>query len=186
VAGVAWNHTTDSVYDAPVIDDMETWTKLVSDDAGTDPAQTIAHMSTTTFNVLKKNRAIRSELSTLSPRILTPTRAEIAEILGVAEIKLVNDFYWDMTDRLSKHKYLPDGKVLLTTPYTLNGRNIAEMYDGLVARVVGEDIAVSTNPGMVADIYVNKEAVVKNTRVTTARMVILNHPEAFLTATVWS
>jgi len=185
-ADTAWNHTDDSDdYDAPVIEDVHTWVELMANDAGVDENQMIMHLNSTTFRFLKLNKAVRAELSTLSPRIITPTRAEIAEILGVADIKLINDFYWSTTSHQTRTKFIPNGKVLFTTPYEINSTPIAQMYDGLVARVSGDDIVVAPNPGLQADIYVDKEAVTKSTRVTSARMPILHHPEAFLTATVY-
>lgn len=187
VASTDWDSTDGSGdYDAPVIDDVHTWTELIANDSGVDESQVIMHLNSTTFKVLKRNKQIRAELSAFSPRIITPTRTEIAEILGIADIQIINDFYWDTANHLTRNKFIPNWKVLFTTPYNLNGTPIAEMYDGLVARVVGDDIVVSTNPGLLADIYVDKEAVVKSTRVTSARMPIINHPEAFLTATVKS
>jgi len=60
------------------------------------------------------------------------------------------------------------------------------MLDGPVARVQGEKIVVSNNPGMRAEMYISKEQVAENVRVQTARLPVINYPAAFLTATVGS
>lgn len=181
-ASVAWNHQDGDVYDADVPENVYDWTKLIADDLGVDPSECILHINAADWRYVKKNKHVRGELSSTQPRIITPILTEVAAILGVAAIKLVNDF-WKDTDG-TKYKFLPDGAVLITAPYEVNGTPIMEMYDGPVVRVVGDDLVVAPNPGALSEIYINKEQITKNIRVQTARLPVMNYPAAFVWADI--
>jgi hypothetical protein len=177
-AATLWSDTAN----ADIIEDTFTWTKLIADDAGIDQAECIMHLNSTTWRYLKKNTTIRAELSTTNPRIITPRMNEVIEILEIAQIKIYNGYYTDESD--VKHKYLPDGKVLFTGPYEINGEPIVEVKDGPVVRLVGDDLVVAPNPGALSEIYINAEQISKNIRVQTARLPVVNHPNAIVWATV--
>jgi hypothetical protein len=112
--------------------------------------------------------------------------AEAADVLDIAEIRVVNGYYLGDDTSRTKNYFLGDGQILLTAPYMVGGVPLAEMYDGLVARVQNGQIAVAPNPGMIAEIYVNEEQVAENIRVQTARMPVLNYPAGFLYTVVYS
>jgi len=169
---------------ADIIGDIETWTELIEDDHGADQSTCILHLNGKTWRQVKENTAIQAELSGTQPRITTPKADEVAEILGIAELRLINDYYKD-TSR-TKHKFLDDGKALLTAPYTWNGDNIMEMMDGPVVLVSGDDLVVANNPGAQSEIWVDKGSTTKKIRVTTARMPVLHYPEAFVWASVYT
>lgn len=169
---------------ADIISDVYTWTKLIADDAGVEQTECILHVNSATWRYMKKNTGLKAELSATQPRIITPRMQEVVEILEIAEIRIVNEYYTDESD--TKHKYLPDGKALITGPYQINGTPIIEMLDGPVVRVVGNDLVVAQNPGALAEIYANLEQNTKNIRVQTARLPIVNYPNAIVWATVYS
>jgi len=179
-SGYAWTDTDN----ADIIEAVYTWTKLIADDLGIDESECAMHVNSTTWRYIKKNAGIKAELSSQNPRIITPRREEVVEILEIADIRINNDHYWDTSN--AKQKFLPDEYALFTpSSYAYNGTPIMEMYDGLVARVVGGRIVVERNPGMVAEMYVNEEQVAENVRVQTARMPIVNCPAAFVYAKVY-
>lgn len=179
-SGTAWSTTS-----ADIIEDVYTWTKLVEDDLGIDSGECIMHMNKTTWRYVKKNTGIKAELSSQNPRIITPRLPEVIEILEIAEIRIVNDFYKIESDDTTKYRFIPDGYVLITAPYVVNGIPLMEMYDGPVVQVRGDSLVVARNPGAVSDIYVNKEARAENIRVSTARMPIMNYPAGFVYAQVY-
>jgi hypothetical protein len=185
-AGVDWDAQTNDEYSTDIITDVYNWTKRVADDLGCDQSECTLHMNSTTWRYVRRNKyLIRESTPTLpQPRTAPLKQAEVAEVLDVAAVKTVNAYYLEEDESRTKHYMLPDHRILITGPYEWQGKPIAEMYDGLVARVEGERIVVERNPGMRADIYVNKEQVAENIRVTTARMPILNYPAAFLYAQV--
>jgi hypothetical protein len=138
-----------------------------------------------TWRYLKKNTGIRGELSSFNPRVITPRREDVIEVLEIADVQLRNDFYFD--ENGTKQKLLPNGKALLMPRgFQYNGVPIVEMYDGLVARVINGRVVVERNPGMLAEIYVNEEQVAENVRVQTARMPIVNHPAGIVYATAYT
>jgi len=169
---------------ADIIGNVYTWTKLIADDAGVEQTECILHVNSSTWRNMKKNTGVKAELSAYNPRVITPKLNEVVEILEIAAIKIYNGYYTDESD--TKHKYLPDGAALITGPYTINGEPIVEVKDGPVARVVGNDIVVAANPGALSEIYINPEQISKNVRVQTARLPLINYPNAIVWATVSS
>jgi len=189
---VDWDHQdSDSRYDTDIITDVYTWTKLIGDDLGVAPQECILHMNSTTWRTVRRNKWILEEAGVTAGGSDVDRRrpakiAEVADALDVAGIEIVNGFYLEEDMTRTKNYFLDDAEILITSPYVVNGTPIAEMYDGLVARVQGGQITVATNPGMLAEIYVSEEQVAENARVQTARMPIINYPAAFVFATVWS
>lgn len=190
-ATTAWNtKDANDHYTTNIIDDVYIWSKLIADDLGCNESEVTLHMNSTTWRYVRRNEwLLRESAPTLpQPRTAPLSVQEVADIMDVAGIKIINTYYLEDGDsaRRTKQYFLPDNYVLFTGPYTWQGVPLAEMYDGLVARVVGEDIQVATNPGMLAEMYINKEQVAQNIRVTTARMPILNYPAGFVYAQVAS
>lgn len=182
-----WDHQdSNEAYDTNFLEEFYAWTKLIGDDLGCDPSECILHINTTTWRYIRRNKwLIRDSNPSLpQPRTAPLKTAELADLLDIAAVKVLNPYYLedDGDARRTKNYMLPDHYALVTGPYTYKGKPLAEMYDGLVATVSGEDISVAPNPGMRAEIYINKEQVAKNVRVTTARMPVLNYPAGFLYA----
>jgi len=176
-ASVAWSNAA-----ADVIEDVYTWSKLIEDDLGAEMSECIMHINGTDWRYLKKNTGLKAELSATQPRIITPKATEVAEILGIAQIVIYNKF-WRDTDK-TKTKFLPNGSVLITSPYVVDGVPIMELYDGPVVMVQGEDLVVARNPGAQSEIYINKEQRTKSIRVQTARLPVMNRPAAFVWANI--
>jgi len=178
-AGTAWSDAS-----ADIIEDVYTWSKLIADDLGIDESEVAMHVNSATWRYIKKNTGIKGELSTTNPRIITPRREEVIEILEIADIRIHNDHYWDTAN--AKQKLLPDGYALFTpASYQYNGDPIMEMYDGPVVRVQNGQLVVERNPGMLAETYVFEEQAAQNVRVQTARMPVINHPAAIVWAQVY-
>ena len=188
VAAVDWDTLADGVYTTDVITDVYTWTKLIGDDLGCDPSDCTLHINGETWRYLRRNKHLLLESNPVmsQPRSAPLSLTEVASILDVKAVKVLNPFYLEEDATMSKTKLLPDYKVLITGPYSWLGTPIAEMYDGLVARVEGESIVVDRNPGAKAELYISKEQVAENIRVQTARMPIVNYPAGFVMATVGS
>jgi hypothetical protein len=80
-------------------------------------------------------------------------------------------------------RYLPVGKVLITTPYTIEGERIADTLNGQV------DISVAYNEaeptmGPANEVILNHLDKNRYLREAASRIVRLLHPECFLAATV--
>ena len=177
-AGASWaTAATD------VIEDFFTYTKIISDDLGIDQSQCIAYMRTSLFRYLQKNTGVKAQLSTQNPRIITPTKAEMITILGIADIRIMNEFYV-AANAETKNYYLGESNMLLTGPDTVNGAPLMEMKDGPVVRYANGQLVVGSNPGALSEVYINAEQKTENVRVSTARLPQMNYPAAFVYATV--
>ena len=176
---VAWSNTSS----ADIIEDVYNWSEIIADDLGVDQSEVIMYCRAAVWRYLRKNAGIRGELSPSSPRVITPKREEIIEVLGIGEIRINNDFYVeDGTE--TKQYYLDEGHILLTGSDTVNGDPIMEVKDGPVARVVNGRIVVSSNPGALSETYIDREIVTENVRVSTARLPQMNYPAAFVYADI--
>lgn len=179
-ASVDWNNIA-----ADIIGDLDTWAGLIEDDLGVLREECILHINKRTWRQMKKNTAIKAELSATNPRIITPKLSEVIEILGIAQIVFENGYYKTATDLTTKYKFIPDGRGLLTAPYVTEGVPLMEMYDGPVVQVQGNGLVVGQNPGMVAEIYANLEQKVNNLRLSTARIPVMNRPAGFVWCTLY-
>ncbi len=178
---VAWSTTAS----ADVIEDVYNWSKIIADDLGVDQSEVIMYCRTAVWRYMRKNAGIRGELSSTDPRVITPRREEIIEILGIGEIRINNEFYVTSDNGVdTRNYYLDAGHVLFTGPDRVNGTPIMEMNDGPVARVVNGEIVVAENPGALAETYINIEKVQENIRVSTARLPQMNYPAAFVYADI--
>lgn len=160
-----------------IIGDVYDCTYIIAEDLGVAQSDCIMYVSPATWRNMRKNTGIKAQLSTVSPRIITPTMAEVTTILDLRAIRIYSDFYVDTSD--AKQKFLDDGHVLFTGGDSVNGDNLMEVKDGPVARVVNGDIVVASNPGAESEIYVNEEQVAANVRVQTARVPEILYPAAF-------
>lgn len=186
-----WDHQDANLrYDTDVITDVYNWTKRIGDDLGTAPSECILHLNGETWRILRRNKWLLEEVGVGAGSDVDRRRpvnlAEAADVLDVAEIKIVNGYYLEEDGTRTKNYYLDDGQLLVTAPYVVQGTPIAEMYDGLVARVQGGQIVVANNPGMIAEVYLSEEQVAENMRVQTARMPVINYAAAFLYTVVYS
>lgn len=177
---IAWSTTAT----ATIIDDVYLWSKIIADDLGVDQSEVIMYCRTSAWRNMQKNTGIRGELSPSDPRVITPKRDEVVEILGIGEIRINNEFYTEEGSE-TKNYFLDEGHILLTGPDSVNGAPLMEMKDGPVVRVSGNnDLVVSTNPGAVSEVYVNQELTVQNVRVSTARLPQMNYPAGFVYADI--
>lgn len=85
--------------------------------------------------------------------------------------------------RPSLTKYLPDGVVLVTTDYTIDGHNIADTLDGEVVISTGYN-ATTTRVGEQAEVMLDHISKTHFLRYASARIPRVLIPEAFIYAKV--
>jgi hypothetical protein len=182
-AGVAW---TDVVNSNPV-EDLYAWSQVGADFVGR--YYSIVHLNSQTWRYVTRNQNIRSYLSALGRSILLPTTDDLAALMrqGTGNFQLVDSGYLDVgatNRRLTK--FLPNNRILVTTEYTLDGQNIADVADGQV--LVGGDTgsAPDIRQGMQSEIISNPYTKQIFRRQASARIPRLYFPNAFLYATVGS
>lgn len=129
---VAW---TDPVNSDPVAD-LEAWQQQVADDSGY--LGTLIHLTSPTAKLILQNVKLKGYFNVPSGQPFRATLDQVASLLADGTQFVVHDAGFrpmmsgaDRTEA-SHTRYLPNGKVLLTTPYQIDGENIADTLNGQV------------------------------------------------------
>lgn len=178
-----WSDTANS---DPVAD-LEAWQQKVADDSGY--MGTLIHLTSSTAKLLLQNQKLKTYFNVPAGTPFRPTLAQVAELLAAGTTFVIYDAGWrpmmsgaDRTEA-AHTRYLPNEKVLVTTPYTVEGERIADTLNGQV------DISVAYNEaeptmGPANEVILNHLDKNRYLREAAARIVRLLHPECFLVATV--
>ncbi len=183
-----WSDTTN----ADPVADIQAWSEKIADDSGFY-GQTV-HMNSKTYNYLIQNAKIKNAINFYAPSantILRPRREDLLNLFTVfaqnVGVVIYDNGYRDTgatgIGRPSLTKYLPDGKVLMTGPYTIDGTRIADMLDGQVTVGVSYN-TVAIRQGFQTEVMLDHISKNHFLRAASARIPRLLIPEAFLAATV--
>lgn len=187
-ASTLWSTTAT----ADPVADIQAYSEKLADDSGFYARY--IHMNSKTFDYLIRNtkvvNAINFFASGAAP-IQRPRRQDLLELFSSfavnQEIVIYDNGYRDEGEtgvgRPSLTKYLPDGKVLVTTNYTVNGTNFADMLDGQVQVVTGYN-STDIRQGFQAQVLLDQLSGTHYLRASAARIPRLLLPEHVLTATV--
>lgn len=187
-AGTLWSDATN----ADPIADLAAWSEVLAADSGF--AAKYAHMSTKTWNYMINSAKVKAQINFNAAganSILRPRQQDIEALLTSfsqdLEIVIYDDGY--RADgatgygRSSLTRYLPDGKVLMTTDYTLGGTRIADVLDGQVM-VSNSYNSVNIVQGFNTEVMLDHLSKTHFLRAASARIPRMLIPEAFLWATV--
>ncbi len=183
-----WSNTST----ADPVTDVQAWSELIA--AATGFYGTKLHMNLKTYNYLINNTNIRNSVNFYhnnANSVLRPRRQDVLELFQSVytgfEIVLYDNGYRDVGQTGigvgSLRKYLPDGKVLMTTDYTLDGTPIADTLDGQVTVSTGYN-QVAIRQGFQAEVMLDHVAKTHMLRAASARIPRLLIPDAFVYATV--
>lgn len=183
-----WSDTTNS---DPVAD-IQGFSELLADDTGFYGRH--VHMNSKTWNYLIYNSKIKNAVNFYaagSNSILRPRREDILNLFETfstsLDVVIYDNGYRTASatgiGRGSLTKYLPDGYVLVTTEYVLDGTNIADTLDGVVSVSTAWN-EISLKQGTQAEVTVDHESKNHFFRVASARMPRLLIPDAFVWAKV--
>jgi hypothetical protein len=151
-------------------------------------------MNSKTYNYLIYNTKIKNAINFYAAganSILRPRREDLLSLFTTfaqdIDITIYDNGYRDTGEtgigRPSLTKYLPDGKVLLTTEYVLDGTRIADMLDGEVLVSAGYN-ETATRMGFQAEVMLDHISKNHLFRAASARIPRILIPDAFLWATV--
>lgn len=151
-------------------------------------------MNSKTYNYLIQNASILAAINMYSPSapgIQRPRASDIKELFTTfstqVEIVIYDNGYRDVGatgyGRPSLTKYLPDGKVLVTAPYVIDGTRIADTLDGQVTVGVAYN-QVAIQQGFQTEVMLDHISKNHFLRAASARIPRLLIPEAFVYATV--
>lgn len=184
-----------------------TVTTLWSDISNADPiadmrnfANTIAatsgyygvnfHMSSDTYDYIVQNAKVKALLTATNRSMLIPTQDDVLTLLrDGTRIVLYDNGFRDETVGSSRGlpnsltRFLPKGKVLVTTDYSVDGQSIADTLDGQVVVSSSYD-SLAIRQGPQSEVIVDHMSKNQYWRQASARIPRLIYPECFLWATV--
>ena len=191
-ASVPW---TDRVNSTP-IDDLRAWQLIIANDVGVFGSR--IHMNSTTYSYLQRSNQARGYLTPTDRNLALPKKEDIEALLwgatggedsAAAAIApptiIVSDAgYRDETQNYNRGlgavtRFLQNGEVLITTEYKLEGENIADVADGMVA-VTQDFQTLRWAQGMQSEIMLNHNTKTHFFRQASSRFVRLRRPQAFL------
>jgi hypothetical protein len=182
-AGTLWSDTTNS----DPIADLKAWQKLSAVEIGHYGTQ--IHMSSDTWDYILENEKI-AEYLTGSDRGLYVVRKDdvLALLRDGTQIIITDAGYRDEGVGTARGvntltRYLPQGKVLITTPYTIEGERIADTPNGQVIVSTGYN-SVAIRQGPQAEVLLEQRSKTHMLRYESAKIPRILHPGAFVYATV--
>lgn len=187
-AATLWSDTTNA---DPVVD-IQTWSELIAADSGFYGR--ILHMNSKTYDYLIRNTKIKNQINFYASganSILRPRREDILNLFTsfATDVQIViydNGFRPEGTTTYgvgSITKYLPDGYVLMTTDYRVDGTPIADTLDGQVTVSSGYN-TVDIRQGEQSEVMLDHLSKTHFLRYASARIPRLLIPEAFVWAKV--
>jgi hypothetical protein len=183
-AGTSWA----TISTADPVADLRLWSNVLAASSGY--FGTHIHMSSNTYDYIVRNAKVRAFLTATNRSMLIPTKQDILTLLreGSDIIIYDNGYRADTVGTArgipdSLTRFLPDGKVLMTTDYQMEGVNIAETLDGQVLVNNGYN-SVAIMQGTQSEVMVDQLSKNHFFRQASARVPRIIYPECFLSATV--
>ena len=183
-AAILWS---DVVNSDPVAD-LRAWSNLLAVDSGFYGMK--LHMGSDTYDLLVRNTKIRNYLTATNRSMLIPTKQDILTLIREgSDIIIYDNGYRDESVGTARGipnnltRFLPYGKVLVTTDYMIDGVPIADTLDGQV--MVAKDWKnADILQGPQSEVLFDSFSKSHFFRHASSRMVRVKYPEAFLSATV--
>lgn len=177
---------------ADPVADIQAWSELIAADSGFYGNR--IHMNSKTYDYLIRNDKIKNAINFYAPSanvIFRPRREDLLNLFTSfatnVEIVIYDNGYRDVGQTGvgvgSITKYLPDGKVMMTTDYTVDGVRVADTLDGQVTVSTGYN-SVDIRQGEQAEVMLDHLAKMHFLRYASARIPRILIPEAFVWATV--
>lgn len=183
VATNLWTNTSTS---DPVAD-LDAAQQKVADDSGY--LGTRIHLTSADAKLLLTSDSLKTYFNVDPGTPFRASLAQVAALLADGTEFVVHDAGWRpmasgaARDESAHTRYLPIGKVMVTTPYNIEGERIAQTLNGQID--VSRDFN-SAEPvmGPGNEIILNHLDKNRYLRQAGSRIVQVNHPECFLTLTV--
>lgn len=176
-AGTLWSDTANS----DPIANLKAWQKLSANALGHYGLK--IHMSSDTWELILENDKLTEYLTGTDRPLLVPKKEDVLALLrDGTEIVITDAGYRDEgvgTNRgvNTLTPYLPEGKVLITTDYTIEGERIADTPDGQVLVSTSYN-SVGIRQGAQAEITLEHQSKTHLLRYESARIPRILHPAA--------
>lgn len=182
--GTLWTDTTNS----DPISDLRSFANQIAASSGYFGVN--FHMGSTTWDYIIRNTKVRNLLTATGRSMLIPTQDDILNLLRRgSNFTIYDNGYRDESAGDSRGvpgsltRYLPDGYVLVTCNYAIEGMPIAQTIDGQVLVNDGYN-SVAIRQGAQSEVIVDPLTKDHILRYGSANMIRINYPEAFLWAKV--
>lgn len=183
-SSVPWS----TVASADPIADIKLWSAQLASQSGYYGLH--LHMSSDTYDLMVRNTAVKALLTATNRSLLVPRLDDMLTMLrDGTSITLYDNGYRADTVALGRGlptsltRFLPTGKVLMTTDYKIEGVNIGETLDGQVT-VSRDWNSVEIKNGPQAEVLLDHMSKTHYFRQAAARIPRLIYPSCFLIATV--
>jgi hypothetical protein len=177
---------TDVVNSDPVAD-LEAWQQQVADDSG--HIATRIHLTSATAKLILQNQKLKTYFNVPDGQPFRATLDQVAQLLSEGTTFVIHDAgFRPMASGASRTdaahtRYLPNGKVLMTTEYAIEGERIADTLNGQVEIGTGYN-QTSIQQGPSSEVILDHMTKNRYLREAAARIVRILHPECFLSAQV--
>jgi hypothetical protein len=184
LAGPAlWSDTVNS----DPVSDLEAWQLKVAEDSGF--LGLVIHLTSPTAKLILQNQKLKSYFNVPAGQPFRATLEQVASLLAEGTRFVVHDAGFRpmasgaARDEAAHTRYLPVGKVLVTTEYQIEGERIADTLNGQVEISSGyNDTTIQQGPS--SEVILDHMTKNRYLRQAAARIPRLLHPECFLSATV--
>lgn len=182
-AGTLWSDLANS----DPIADLESWQLGMAADAGFLGLN--IHLTSKTAKYIINNTKLKTYFNIPPGTPFRATLEQVAQLLAEGTQFVVHDAgFRPMASGASRSeaahtRYLPHGKVLITTDYSIEGENIADTLNGQVE--IGTDYnETEIQQGPSSEVLLDNMTKNRYLREGAARIVRIIHPECFISATV--
>ena len=177
---------SDLVNSDPVAD-LEAWQQKVADDSGT--LGTRIHITSNTAKLVLNNTKLKTYFNVPAGQPFRATLDQVGQLLAEGTQFVVHDAGFRpmasgaARDEASHTRYLPNRNVVVTTPYQIDGENIADTLNGQVEIGTAYN-ATTIQMGPSNEVILDHMTKNRYLREAAARIVRIIHPECFVSATV--
>jgi Phage major capsid protein E len=179
-----WSDTTNS----DPIADIKAWSARLASASGYYGLH--LHMSSDTYDLMVQNAKIKALLTATNRSLLIPRQDDILTLLrdGTTITLYDNGYRADTVGTArgvpdSLTRFLPKGKVLMTTDYSIEGTPIAETLDGQVTISTGwNEVAIKQGPQ--SEVLLDHMSKTHYWRQASARIPRVIYPECLFIGTV--
>ena len=178
-----WTDTTN----ADPVADLEAWQQVTANDSG--HLGTLIHITSEDAKLVVNNAKLKTYYNVPAGTPFRATLENVAQLLAEGTTFVVYDAGWrpmaSGADRApSSHtRYLPVGKVVMTTPYNVDGDKIADTLNGQVEISSSfDDTTVLQGPQ--SEVILDHMTKNHYLREAATRIVRVLHPECFVSASV--
>lgn len=175
--------------DSDPINDLDAWQTQVAEDSGYVGLK--IHLTSKTAKLILRNENLQAYFNVPAGQPFKPTLKDVAGLLAEGTEFVLYDVGFRAMQSAAPYnhtdaahtRYLPHNRVVITTPYEIEGEQIADTLDGQV-EVSTDYNKTAILDGPQSEVILDNMTKNRYFRQASARIVRIQHPECFLSAKV--